>query len=198
MKRKRTGIAGMVMVVLGGLGILVAVRQAGAGDGVASKKEGVEAKAVFARLKTLAGTWKIQLGGDHETAKAKEHQDQHDSSVATVSFRVTGAGSTLVETQFPGKQHEMLSMYHLDGEDLRMTHYCAAGNQPRLKLDRAHSQPDHLIFLFDGGTNLDPKKDLHIHGLEITFGDKDHVTSAWESYQGGKSNGAHQFHMTRE
>ena len=61
------------------------------------------------------------------------------------------------------------------------------GESAALKLDRAHSQPDHLIFLFDGGSNLDPKKDMHIHGLEITFRDKDHVISAWEGYQGGKS-----------
>jgi hypothetical protein len=198
MDRKRVGIAGMVMVVLGGAGILVGARLASAEDGGAAKKEGVEAKAAFARLKTLAGTWKVKFGGDHEAGKAEEHQEKHNASPATVTFGLTGAGSTVVETQFPGEGHEMISMYHLDGQDLRMTHYCAAGNQPRLKLDRARSQPDHLIFVFDGGSNLDPKKDLHIHGVEITFRDKDHVTSAWEGYQGGKSGGVHEFNMTRQ
>jgi len=79
-----------------------------------------------------------------------------------------------------------------------MTHYCAVGNQPRLKLDRTHSRADHLIFVFDGGTNLDPKKDVHIHGLAITFHDKDHVTGAWEAYEGGKSKGGHELNMTRQ
>ncbi len=33
----------------------------------------------------------------------------------------------------------------------------------------AHSTPDELIFVFDGGTDLDPQKDHHIHGVKITF-----------------------------
>ncbi len=92
----------------------------------------------------------------------------------------------------------MVSVYHLDGQDLRMTHYCAAGNQPRLKLDRAKSGPDHLVFLFDGGTNLDPKKDGHIHNLDITFHEDGRVTSDWEGYSGEKSAGTTSFVMTRQ
>jgi hypothetical protein len=198
MMRKGLGMVGMMMVGLGCAGMMVGSRLAGAEDAGKSKTEGVEAKAAYARLKSLEGTWTVRFGGGPEAAKAEEHQEKHAASSATVTFRLTGAGSTVVETQFPGQGHEMLSMYHLDGEDLRMTHYCAAGNQPRLKLDRAHSRPDHLIFRFDGGSNLDPKKDLHIHGLEITFRDKDHVISAWEGYQGGKSKGVHEFNMTRQ
>ena len=157
MSHKGVGIAGMVMIVLGSVGIPAGTRLARAEDG-GEAKTGVEAKAAFARLKTLAGTWKVQLGGDHESAKAKEHQDKHDTSPATVTFGLTGAGSTVVETQFPGKGHEMISMYHLDGADLRMTHDCAAGNQPRLKLDRAYSQPDHLTFSSTEAPTSIPRK----------------------------------------
>ena len=71
----------------------------------------------------------------------------------------------------------MVSVYHLDGKELRMTHYCAAGNQPRVKLDLAKSTPDELIFVFDGGTNLDPEKDMHIHGVRIKFEKDGKVTS---------------------
>ena len=116
----------------------------------------------------------------------------------SVIYKLTGGGSALVETQFPGSDHEMVSVYHLDGDDLRMTHYCAAGNQPRVKLDRANSKPDELIFVFDGGTNLDPQKDMHIHGLKITFHDDGKVTSTWESYAGGKKAMTMNFNMTRQ
>jgi len=180
----------VALVVLGG--VLVGARLAEAGDD-AGAKGGVDAKAAFARVKTLAGTWTSQLDG---AAQKKEHRDEHPAE-ATVTYRLTGAGSALVETQFPGTDHEMVSVYHLDGEDLRMTHYCAAGNQPRVKLDRARSRPDHLIFVFDGGSNLDPKKDMHIHGLEITFHKDGRVTSAWEGYTGGKTAGITPFVMTR-
>ncbi len=195
MSRKGMRLGWMAMVVLGGVSILGGVRLAGAGDS-GEAKEGVDAKAAFARLKTLAGTWKTQIEG-HHAAKAKENKDGHAEPV-TVTFKLTGAGSAVVETQFPGTGHEMTSVYHLDGDDLRMTHYCAMGNQPQVKLDRAHSRPDHLIFLFDGGTNLDPKKDMHIHGLTMTFQKDGHVTSDWEGYMGGKSAGITSFIMTRE
>ena len=165
-------------------------------------KAGVDAKAVFARLKTLAGTWKCQISDQHKPGEAKDEEhkakEEGHAKEASVIFKLTGAGSALVETQFPGSGHEMVSVYHLDGDDLRMTHYCAAGNQPRVKLDRTKSTPEHLIFVFDGGTNLDPAKDMHIHGLEITFHEDGKVTSDWEGYTDGKSAGKTSFQMTKQ
>lgn len=181
------------MVVLGGIG------RAGAGDG-APAKEGVEARAAFARLKALKGTWTAELEATGKAADFKKEVEKHKDGHAaqeSVIFTLTGAGSALVETQMPGRPHEMVSVYHLDGDDLRMTHYCAAGNQPRLKLDRAKSRPDHLIFVFDGGSNLNPQKDMHIHGLEVTFHDDGRVSSSWDGYLGGKSFGVTSFVMTR-
>ena len=194
MSRKLIGLAGMATIFLGGLLGRAGLARAGEDAGV---KDGVSAKAAFARLKTLAGTWKGRIISGHEAAEKKEHDDAHPAE-STVTYRLTGAGSALVETQFPDTGHEMVSIYHLDGDDLRMTHYCAVGNQPRVKLDRVHSRPDHLIFVFDGGSNLNPEKDLHIHGLEVTFHPDGRVTSAWEGYMGGKSAGITSFVMTRQ
>jgi hypothetical protein len=185
------GVVACAIVLLGGL------RTAGAGDD-APAKEGVEARAAFARLKKLAGTWTAETShGGEAKSKAEEHKAAHGDR-PTVVFKLTGAGSALVETQFPGAPHEMVSVYHLDGHELRMTHYCAAGNQPRLKLDRAKSRSDHLVFDFDGGTNLDPKKDGYIHNLDITFHEDGRVTSTWEGYSGEKSAGCTAFLMTRQ
>ena len=52
-------------------------------------------------------------------------------------FKLTGGGSAVQETIFPGAAHEMVSVYHADGKDVVMTHYCALGNQPKMKLDPA-------------------------------------------------------------
>jgi hypothetical protein len=188
-------MAGVALVLLGALG--GGSRLAGAGED-AGAKGGLDAKAAFARLKTLAGTWTSQVHDAHQPGQKQkpDHPDPHAAQVTT-TFRLTGAGSALVETQFPGSAHEMVSVYHLDGDDLRMTHYCAIGNQPRVKLDRAHSRPDHLVFVFDGGSNLDAKKDLHIHGLEVTFHKDGQITSTWEAYRGGKSAGKTAFVLTR-
>jgi hypothetical protein len=178
-------------------GILTAPEVTNGDDAKVAAKAGVEAKAAFARLKTLAGDWKAQASeepkAEHSSDKVPEHKGE-----SSVIFKLTGAGSALVETQFPGSNHEMVSVYHLDGEDLRMTHYCAAQNQPHVKLDRANSTPDQLIFVFDGGTNLDPQKDMHIHGVKISFHEDGKVTSAWEGYMGGKKAGTTSFLMSRQ
>jgi hypothetical protein len=167
-----------------------------AGDETGAKT-GVDAKTAFAKLKTLVGEWTFKASGEHKAAPGEEGKE-HPDGATTITYRMTGAGSALVETQFPGTGHEMVSIYHLDGDDLRMTHYCAVGNQPRVKLDRARSSPDHLIFLFDGGTNLNPDKDQHIHGVEITFQKDGHVVSAWEDYSEGKKAGKTAFTMSRK
>ena len=192
---RRLALTAYVAAVFMG-GVLAAPRLTGADD-KPDAKTGVDAKAAFARLKTLVGTWKCQSTHEDQAGRSKEHED-HAQADTAVTYKLTGAGSALVETQFPGAPHEMVSVYHLDGDDLRMTHYCALQNQPHVKLDRASSTRDHLIFVFDGGTNLDPQKDMHIHGLEITFHQDGKVTSAWEGYAEGKKAATASFVMTRQ
>jgi hypothetical protein len=178
------------------LGFVAVILPAGADE--TARTGGVEAKAAYAKLKTMVGPWKAAITHEAASSDAGKSDSGHHPTEATVEFKLTGAGSALVETQFPGQPHEMVSIYHLDGDDLRMTHYCAAQNQPHLKLDRAHSTPEHLVFVFDGGTNFDPAKDDHIHALEITFRPDGRVSSAWEGYAGGKKSVTATFAMTRK
>jgi hypothetical protein len=173
------------------MGVLLVAAQPAIGQDQVAAKGGIDAKAAFKRIKTLVGTWKSQ------TTHSKEDDDHHKGE-STVTYKLTGGGSALVETQLPGQAHEMVSVYHLDGDELRMTHYCAAGNQPRVKLDRINSTPDHLIFVFDGGTNLDARKDMHIHGVQIKFLKDGKVDSTWEGYEGGKSTGMTTFSLTKQ
>jgi hypothetical protein len=93
-----------------------------------------------------------------------------------------------------------VSIYHLDGDDLVMTHYCAVGNQPRLRLDREASTLDELHFGFDGGTNLDPATDVHIHEAVLRLGAtaEGRLTSDWTAHQNGESIGTTTFELTRE
>ena len=186
------GMAAALMV-----GVLSAPQVTIGDDTKATATLGVDAKDAFKRLKTLAGTWTAQVTmepkEEHGTDKGEDHKKEELNI-----FKVTGAGSALVETQHPGSNHEMVSVYHLDGDDLRMTHYCAAANQPHMKLDRANSKPDKLIFVFDGGTNLDPQKDTHIHGVTISFHEDGKVTSDWQAYVGGKKSMCTSFLMTRQ
>jgi hypothetical protein len=144
---------------------------------------GVDAKTAFAKMKSLAGSWSMKGDGEHN---------------GTIDYRVTANGSAVMETYFAGTNHEMITMYHLDGDDLRLTHYCAIGNQPRLKLDRKASTPEKLIFVSEGGTNFDPAKDMHMHSGRINIRDKDHIDAEWDGYNDGKKTGTHSFALSRK
>jgi hypothetical protein len=138
--------------------------------------------AIFERLKKLNGEWQ-------GTVESKQ------GPAATVLYRLTANGKTLMETLFPGTDHEMVSMYHLDGKDLVVSHYCAMGNQPRMKLTSASLA--QLVFDFAGGTNLDPKKDVHIHSGKLVFVDDDHLEAEWAVFQGEKQVGSNKFFLAR-
>lgn len=129
----------------------------------------------FEKLKKLLGEW-----------YAADDKGQPTDKLVTV-FKLTAAGSAIQETIFPGEPMEMISMYHSDGADVILTHYCAIGNQPKLKLD-PKSTDKELKFIFIGGTNLDPKKDMHMHDGSYTFTDDDHITSSWCGFSNGKPN----------
>jgi hypothetical protein len=114
------------------------------------------------KMKKLAGTWLV-------ADKDGKPTDQ----VASV-IKVTSGGSAVHETIFPGQPMEMVSVYNLDGADLIMTHYCVLGNQPRMKAD-PKSPTNQIVWTFAGGTNLDPKKDKHMHEAILTIVDANHI-----------------------
>lgn len=87
-------------------------------------------------------------------------------------------------------------MYHRDGDAILMTHYCAAQNQPRFRAEFDKETGD-LLFVFSGGTNLDPKKDPHVHGGRVRFINANKVHSEWEFHVGGKKQGAHSLKLKR-
>ena len=47
------------------------------------------------------------------------------------TYYVTGNSSAVVENLINESTPVMTSVYHLDGRDLRMTHFCGAQNQPK-------------------------------------------------------------------
>jgi hypothetical protein len=140
---------------------------------------------MFERLKSLAGEW--EMVGAEEEEKGK----------TVVSYRVTAGGSAVIELIFPGSEMEMVSVYHRDGKDLVMTHYCMVGNQPRMRA-KAVDDPNRLVFEFVGGTNLNPAKDAHIHGGVIQLIDAERIRSEWEYYSGGKMVEKHAFELARK
>lgn len=128
------------------------------------------AKAQFARFTALEGKWRV-VGGDH--AKGATH-----------SYRTIANGSVVVEVAFPGEQHEMVTVVHLDGSDLVLTHYCAAGNQPHLVA--AASDGNDVQFQFVKAGNLSSPEAAHMRDARFVFVGKDKVRQHWSFWQGGK------------
>src|ERR1700758_2200438 len=71
-----------------------------------------EAQKAFATLKTLPGTW-----------EGKGMEGQESNMPVRVDFKVTAGGSAIM-SEILGHE-DMISMFHIDGERLLMTHYCA-------------------------------------------------------------------------
>jgi len=123
----------------------------------------------FERMKSLEGHW---------VSAAPAPADSGGGMLA-VDYHVVAAGSALEERLFPGTPHEMVTMYHLDGDELVLTHYCAMGNQPRM---RAAENPDgSLTFTCFGGSNYDCRIDPHMHQGVFTIIDRDHLRTSWTS-----------------
>jgi hypothetical protein len=139
-----------------------------------ARSENKKAKATgLEMLKRLAGEW---------TGKALMHGDcGHD---AKVTYKVTGGGSAVVETLFPGTEHEMVTVYHQDGADLVLTHYCMLHNQPRMRA-RGNSGAK-LEFKFAGASNLKSEKDPHMHDMTLEFVNDHHIKATWSLYKDGK------------
>ena len=94
------------------------------------------AEIAFARLKSMEGIWEGRSEGFGEEAEAAA------ATAVKHEIRVSAAGSVVIETMNPATDHEMINMYHLDGDDLVLTHYCAGGNQPHMKLVPSRSTSD--------------------------------------------------------
>lgn len=135
----------------------------------------------FEKIKKLAGEWTMDGQGD----------------AVAVTYKVTAQGSAVVETLFPGASYEMVTVYHMDGRDLMLTHYCGDGNQPRMKAATG-AGPNQIQFKFAGATGMKSSKDAHMHDATFTFVDDDHVQAAWSSYKDGKQQDVKEFKLTRK
>ncbi|HEX7183184.1 MAG TPA: hypothetical protein VF756_15190 [Thermoanaerobaculia bacterium] len=160
---------------------LALLAPAGARAGEAPAK--VDAKSAFETLKGLAGEWKGTI-----------MEENGDPGAET--YEVTAGGNLVLERMFPGTEHEMINAYYLQGDELRVVHYCMVGNRPEMKLDPASSKPGDLVFVFAGGTGFDAAKDNHVHaGRLVLAGDR--LTSQWTFYNGGKETGSAKFLLKR-
>lgn len=126
----------------------------------------------FAKMKSLVGVW---------SGKDK------DGNPAQVSYKLVSAGKSVLETLDMGDSKEnMVTLYHLDGDNLIMTHYCSIGNQPRMRAEHPSRSENALTFNFVDATNITSPDDARMQKLVLTFRDKDQFTQEWTLRAKGK------------
>ena len=125
--------------------------------------------AAFEKLKSLVGEWEARDGVSYGGKPIR------------ISYKLVSQGSGVMETytQVGVDVIEMVTVYHLDGDNLVLTHFCAVNNQVRLRAEPPSEGAKALRFAFVDATNLSVSNKDVMRDLVITFGDRDHFTQAW-------------------
>jgi hypothetical protein len=142
----------------------------------AKSVEKSDAQKSFDTMKTLAGVWQGPVTIDppmHDMGKAPTR----------VSMKVTSRGNALVHEMKeagvpddPSKYDNPVTMFYLDSDRLLLTHYCDAGNRPRMT-DKASSDGKKVEFdyLDLSGSN----QFGHMYHAVFTIIDANHHYEDW-------------------
>ena len=139
-----------------------------------------EREFLFAPVRALAGRW--------------EGQDA-DGKKLTVEFKLTAGGSAVREDMFPASENEMTNMYTLDGNRLRLTHYCAMGNQPHLIGNM--SQMGRFDFETEVVSDLKKSDEPYMGSMTLVLVDADHIEEHWRALKSGKVDHETVFKLAR-
>jgi hypothetical protein len=142
--------------------LTVAVATSSAGETKASR--------AWERMKTLVGTW----------------QGHEGDTPVSVTYSLVSNGHSLMESLTAEHDTNMITMYAPDGDSILATHYCAAGNQPRMRAKGSGGDAAPIDFRFVDAANVqDPNGEI-MQRLVITIQDRDHFEQAWTSRSNGK------------
>jgi hypothetical protein len=128
-----------------------------------------DAQKSFDLLKSMEGKW---VGRDSQGEQIE------------VTFRMTAGGSALMSEIRGHGPENMITMFHMDGDRLLMTHYCGVGNQPRLKVVSVDAKA--VSFEFVDGTNIGPGAG-HMQYVTFSQPDANHHLEEWTFLDHGKN-----------
>jgi hypothetical protein len=141
----------------------IAVLGLAAGSGAETK-----ANPAWEKMKSLVGAWEGREGGQP----------------ISVTYTLVSNGMSLMESLNGEHDMNMVTMYAPDGDTIVATHYCALGNQPRMRA-AVSGDPKRLDFQFVDATNFQEGGPV-MRRLVVTFQDPDHFQQAWTERVNGK------------
>lgn len=134
-----------------------------------------EARAAFERIQKLEGEWDEKSTNGWDGVKV---------------MRVIAGGSSVLSTSridpHQGENDSMATVFHMDGGRLMLTHYCVAGNQPRLAATSIRNQGREIEFSFLDATNLKSPEAGHMHRAVFNLDSDDRYRTRWTFYRDGR------------
>ena len=129
-----------------------------------------DAKQSFTKLKALAGTWEGKVATVPPTPEI-------EGKLMQVTLRVTSMGNALMhEMTGGGRPDDPITMFYLDGDRLLLTHYCDAGNRPRME---AKASPDGKTVEFEFLDVAGSTQYGHMHHAVFTLIGANHHIEDW-------------------
>ena len=140
---------------------------------VAAATPSGDTERAFALIKSLSGNWRGPVVSPMATK-----QEQVD-----VSMRVTSRGNSVVHemkgtglVDDPTKNDHPVTMFYVEGANLLLTHFCDAGNRPRMT---ARVSPDGKKVDFDFLDVTGPVTYGHMQHAAFTVVDATHHIEEW-------------------
>jgi hypothetical protein len=136
-----------------------------------------DAEKSFERMKALAGSWQGAVILD------PPQSEMGPDTAVQITLRVTSRGNAMVHEMKgagtpddPARYDHPVTMFYLDGDRLLLTHYCDAGNRPRMVAKgSADGKTVEFEFLDLSGGN----DSGHMHHAVFTFIDANHHIEDW-------------------
>lgn len=145
--------------------------------------EQAPADGSFELLKSLAGSWSPLDESGRPTGEI------------TNVFRITAGGTAVEETVFPGREHEMVTVYFQRDGVVQLTHYCTAGNQPHMRALPGASARE-IAFRCDG-TGVGSEDDAHMHDAHLRLLEDGRLASRWQMIEDGAETHLAEFTLKR-
>ena len=137
-------------------------------------------KSLFSAVSALEGRWEGVAP---------------DGSEGVTIFEVSSGGSVVRERMQVGTPHEMTNMYSLDGNDLVMTHYCAMGNQPKMRA--SNFEGGRVAFSFDSVSDLGADDEIYMGEMTLVIHDENRIEQQWRAFRSGEIDSEMSIEMKR-